>query len=123
MIKEIVHYGNDLRIDGRPNYPSFYNQTPSSGLVRYNGNSQSIEIYDGSYWVPLTPQVVSIGFSEETTMALAWAKKQAAKEKEYIELAKSHPAINSALDKFNQAKEQLEVTIHLSKNNETQSTS
>lgn len=94
--------------------PYFNMSTPSAGMMRYNGNNSSVEIYDGSYWQTCN-SFQEINLTAKTNEILNWAEKRMAEEKERNQLAKQHPAIASALEHFKKAEEQLQTTIHLSK--------
>ena len=74
-------------------------QQPSAGLVRYNGNSQRMEVYDGNVWLPLgnhpnlqlTPQVQEI---------LNWAEKKMNEEQDLERRMQDHLGLRDAYEKF-----------------------
>lgn len=94
-----------------------------AGTVRYNGNNRELEVYDGYHWIAITNNYATISLDAISSMAIDWAIKKIKEEKERESLANEHPAIKAALENFNRAQEQLETTIHLSKNYEKQTTS
>ncbi len=100
----------------------FSMSTPSAGIVRYNGNNTSLEIYDGSNWRAMY-NYQSIDFTTEATEAIEWATKKMREERDRKLLAESHPAIKAALENLERAEQQLITTIHLSTNHDTTTTS
>jgi hypothetical protein len=88
--------------------------TPSAGMVRYNGNTSALEVYDGSYWRTMH-NFQDIDLSPNATEAINWAAKKMQEERDRKLLAESHPAIKAALENLERAEQQLETTIHLSK--------
>jgi hypothetical protein len=88
---------------------------PSAGMVRYNGNINNFEAYDGSTWMTLSGSIASIGMNANAESAIDWAMKKMAEEKEFELLAGNHPAIKIALENLNKAQEQLKATVLLSK--------
>jgi len=112
MIKGVTSNSPYILVKSSPT-PYINMSTPSAGMMRYNGNSSCVEIYDGSYWqmisnfaeVELTPQANEI---------LDWAKNKMQEEHLRTLLASTHPAVATALENLKRAEEQLQTTIHLS---------
>jgi len=74
---------------------------PSAGMVRYNGNLSSLEVYDGSVW-SVWMQIsgsASINVDSNLDTVVAWAVKKIAEEREEIELRK-HPLAKDAYDTY-----------------------
>lgn len=84
-----------------------------AGNVRYNANDQGLEVYDGNNWKKID-RYAHLQLSHEAIGILDWAKEKMAEEDKLKELADSHPAVQAAVENFNRAKEQLEVTVLLS---------
>ena len=112
MIRGIVSNGPYITVGSSPT-PYFNMSTPSAGMMRYNGNSSSVEVYDGSYWQSVSA-FQEINLTHHANDILDWASKKMKEEKEREQLAKTHPAISIALENLKRAEEQLETTIHLS---------
>lgn len=117
MIKGVISDGPYISVRTAPsNYINM--STPSAGMMRYNGNISCVEIYDGSYWQAVN-NYQEIGLTPQANEILDWAKKKMQEEHERERLAKTNPAISIALENLKRAEEQLQTTIHLSKENET----
>jgi len=96
--------------------------TPSAGMVRYNGNNSCFEVYDGSYWRQFV-QHQTLDLTTHANDILNWAAKKMQEERNRKLLSETHPAIKAALENLERAEQQLETTIHLSKEHDLQTTS
>ena len=97
---------------------------PSSGMMRYNGNSQCIEVYDGSsnVWIQLYGKTVDINVNGNALAAIEWATKRMTEESEWERLAVTNEAVKIALESMKKARQQLDITAKLVKeHNETTS--
>ena len=94
---------------------SYSNNAPGVGNMRYNPNSQNIEVYDGSTWIILSAHHANINLSDETVSLLQWAKKKMLEEAERNELAKTNPAINDLMKQIKDKEEQIYVVQALIK--------
>jgi len=122
MIKGISNSGRYLQVTGgSPINPYIPPGGQSAGMLRYNTNMNTVEVYDGQVWKEVSAYA-NIKLTEEAEALLDWAKKKQDEEKALETLAKEHPAINIAFDNLKKAKIQLDATIILSKEHE-QSTS
>ena len=124
MIGSISSSGvNLLYVNQGGNNMSYINMSnPSAGMMRYNGNSQNIEVYDGNVWIQMYGRNVDIQLSPDVQMVADWAKKRMAEEAEYGRLAQSNEAVKIALDNVRKAQQQLDITAKLVKDhNETTS--
>lgn len=77
----------------------------SAGMIRYNGNNQSIEVYDGTMWYSLTG-TMNLEFTTEVKELLDWAKQKREQEQRIQHLADKYPAVKDA-------KEQLDILMTL----------
>ena len=116
MIKDVISTGPFVQVTGGGVYTPYINMSnPSAGMTRFNGNTQSIEVYDGSSWMIMSSSVASVSLTGEAVNILSWAKQKMEDEVMLEKLAKEHPAINLALDNLKKAKTQLDAIIILSK--------
>jgi hypothetical protein len=116
MIKDVIPTGPFITVNGGGNFTPYINMNNiSAGMVRYNSNIHGLEIYDGSTWMSLHSNIVSVGLNNDAVKAITWALKKMDEEAELEKLAKEHPAINFALDNLKKAHRQLDATIILSK--------
>jgi hypothetical protein len=122
MIKGINQSGRYISVAGglpSTTYINPYSGALGVGNMRYNGVSSNIEVYDGTMWQTLQSSYATVQLDEEATLILDWAKSAMFEEIKIKELAKNHPAIAAAQENVKRAKEQLEITIMLSKDAET----
>jgi hypothetical protein len=94
---------------------NYSNNAPGVGNMRYNPNSQNIEVYDGNTWIILSAHHANINLSDETVSLLQWAKKKMLEEAERNELAKTNPAINDLMKQIKDKEEQIYVVQALIK--------
>ena len=114
--------GTHIAVTGGSEFMPYVNMsTPSAGMVRYNGNNQSMEVYDGVKWLQLTSNHASIDLTSSANAVIAWALTKMAEEAELQKMVHEHPAIRAAYEAFNRAGEQLKTTIILSKDETTTS--
>jgi len=118
MIKNISATGRYIQVQGgMPSTVYFNNFSGAMGVgdVRYNTNSQSLEVYDGTTWMQFQGGYPMISLTPEAETLLDWAREQRNKQWELDELAKTKPAVQAAIANLNNAKAQLEATVILSK--------
>ena len=97
---------------------------PSSGMMRWNGNNNSIEVFDGStnLWQPMYGKTADIQLSPQIQAVINWANLKMAEESEWEKLATTNDAVKIALENMKKAKQQLDITAKLVKDhNETTS--
>ena len=116
MIKDVISTGPFVQVTGGGNYTPYVNMSnPSAGMTRFNGNTQSLEVYDGASWMIISTNVASVGLNSDANNAITWALRKMEEESNLEKLAREHPAINLALDNLKKAKTQLDAIIILSK--------
>jgi hypothetical protein len=119
MIREIISSGPFLSVSGGGNYTPYINMSnPSAGMTRWNGNTNNLEVYDGSAWMTINSNTAMLGLTNDATNAITWVLRKMGEEAKLEELAKEHLAINLALDNLKKAQRQLDATIILSKEHE-----
>jgi hypothetical protein len=74
----------------------------SVGELRFNTNTQNLEVYDGQIWRELNTSHASVGLTPDAEMALDWAIKKKNDDLALELLAKTNPTIG---DLVNQKKE------------------
>ena len=87
----------------------------SAGMMRYNTNSQNMEVYDGISWQTLGMGNATIELSGMAQTAINWVIAQMEREAEIRRLAEKHASIAHALDNVEQAKKELELIYQLAK--------
>ena len=102
MIKNIVAGPGLTVINNSYSWPYFsnYNNNSVVGSVRYNGNSQMFEVYDGTTWQVLTNSAPLIELDAETKEVVKWARAKMIEEQTWAELAKKHPGLQEAIERL-----------------------
>lgn len=121
MIKYVSSTSPYLTVhSGGATGPYINMNNPSAGMMRYNGNSSTIEVYDGNIWMALQGSTASIETSFAANEVITWAQKKMAEEREWERLAETNGAVKIALENMNKARQQLDITAKLVKDhNET----
>lgn len=115
MIQNIRGSGNIYVGVAESGMPYVDMNAPSAGMMRYNGNMRAMEVYNGSVWLQLYGSSVELNLDNISQTALQWAVKKMEQERKWEELAKDSKAVQIALDNLEQARQQLEITAHLAK--------
>jgi hypothetical protein len=126
MIANITANGNSLLwvSTGGSTMPYINMNAPSSGMMRWNGNNNSIEVFDGStnLWQQMYGKTADIQLSPQIQAVISWAHLKMAEESEWEKLATTNDAVKIALENMKKAKQQLDITAKLVKeHNETTS--
>ena len=86
---------------------------PSTGMLRVNGSNY--EVFDGSSWQQFGTYA-DISLSQAAIAALDWCQRKMTEEAKIKELCDKSPTVADAYEKYNRAKEQLEVVLTLTDN-------
>ena len=126
MIANITANGSNLLwvSTGGSTMPYINMNAPSSGMMRWNGNNNSIEVFDGStnLWQQMYGKTADIQLSPQIQAVVAWANQKMTEESEWEKLAKTNDAVKIALENMKKSKQQLDITAKLVKDhNETTS--
>lgn len=110
MIKGVYPTGRYIAVNGgspsTPSiYPNNYGNNPSgpnsfAGQVRYNGNNQCMEIFDGNMWQMVGSSVASVGLTPEAEALLDWAREKRDEEAMLKIRMEHHPGLKDAYEKF-----------------------
>ena len=113
MIKSIHSSNPFLTISGGnpgSTYIGNFNGT-GVGNMRYNPNSQNIEVYDGSTWIILSSQHSTINLSDEAVTLLQWARKKRDEELDIELLAQTNSVIKDLVNQIKDKEEQIQYGI------------
>jgi hypothetical protein len=120
MIRGLSSTGNYTIIaGGAPATPYISNGGLGAGNVRFNTNTQYMEVYDGHSWLQLASSYASVGLTPEAERLLDWARIKMMEELELEALAETNPTIKDLVDQINVKKEQIRVVQTLIKKEET----
>lgn len=101
MINNITSASPHVFVNNGWNATPYVNMSaPSAGMMRYNGNSSSIEVYDGTSWLQLSGGSASIETSSSFNETINWAQAKMAEERKLEELCKRFPALQKAKENF-----------------------
>ena len=103
MTTQLLSNSPHLYVQSGPANPWINMSNPSAGLTRYNGSTNSLEVYDGSCWMPIHSHF-SIQTSNALNETVTWAKKKMEEEAKLAELCKKFPSLQKALDNFEMIK-------------------
>jgi len=118
MIKGICPTGKYTVVaGGSPATPYVSNGGQGAGNVRFNTNTQCMEVYDGHSWLQLSSSYSNIGLTPEAESLLDWAKRKLNEESALEAKAKDNPAIADLLNQRNTIDEQIKVIEILTKDN------
>lgn len=111
MIRNITG-GPGIHVAGNVyNSPYVDMSRPSAGMVRYNSNN--IEVYDGSSWLPMTSSYPQIELDNETREIIQWAQTKMVEEERMQALARTHPTVADALLARDRAEDALKIAMAL----------
>ena len=88
---------------------------PGVGNLRYNPNSNNMEVFDGSSWIPIYSNTATVDLSGEANMLLEWARKKRNEELELERLAQTNSAIKDLVEQIRQKEEQIKIVQTLIK--------
>lgn len=109
-----INAGAGIRISNGHASTTYVNMSnPSAGLVRYNGNSNNLEVYDGSSWMTLNGAYPIIELDGDVLGIINWAKEKMNKEAKLLELAQQNKTVADALAVVEKAQEQLDIITKL----------
>ena len=94
---------------------NYSTNAPGVGNMRYNPNSQNIEVYDGSTWIILSAHHTNINLSDEAVGLLQWARKKRDEELELERLAQISPVIKDLVNQIKDKEEQIKIVQTLIK--------
>jgi hypothetical protein len=113
MIKGIAS-GQGVIVHGNNgSYPYVNMSNASAGMVRYNGNNQNFEVYDGSSWMTISSNYITLELDADVKSLLEWARKKRTEEIERDLLAHTNPTIKDLIKQIEEKEEQILVVQNL----------
>jgi hypothetical protein len=95
--------------------PYVHTTNPITGMVAYDGSSQSLKIYDGGCWQTVGGGSANINLSANAISILKWAEKKMLEEREREQLAETNPAIKDLVNQIKEKEEQIKMVQTLLK--------
>ena len=102
MIKSIYTNGPFINVSGGITSSTYigHGSGPGVGNMRYNPNSQNIEVFDGSSWVTMHSASASISLDGQAVNILRWAEQKMLEEAERNKLAETNPTIKDLMNQI-----------------------
>jgi uncharacterized spore protein YtfJ len=88
---------------------------PITGMVAYDGSSQSMKVYDGSSWLTVGGGVANIHLTPQAISILKWAEQKMLQEAERNKLAETNPTVKDLMDQIKEKEEQINIVQSLVK--------
>jgi hypothetical protein len=80
-----------------------------SGMLRYNGNMNCIEVNDGNMWKQMDMSYATITLDSETESILNWAKQERDKQRLREKRIQENPALKKAYEAILRAEENYDM--------------
>ena len=101
MIKQLTGVRGITVVGGNSSYPYVNMSNSSAGMVRYNGNNQNFEVYDGSSWITFSGNYTTIELDTDARALIEWVRAKRAEEEYLNKQAESNPAIKDLINQRN----------------------
>lgn len=86
--------GEYLNVVSNKGATPYINQTqPITGMVSYDGSSQSMKVFDGSSWQTVGGGQATVNLAPNAIAILKWAEQKMFEEQELLALCEKHPSI------------------------------
>ena len=123
MITSITSSSPHVYASGGSNLPYIPSNpsNPAQGSLKLNGST--LEVFDGMSWRAISISTANVGLYEDANNAISWAIKKMKEEQEWYKLATTNEAVRIALDQLEQAQTRLELTAHLARDYDKETTS
>ena len=99
MIKNLASSSTYLTVSGYHPTSIYNNGQLNVGQIRFNPNSQNMEVFDGNMW-QIVSQSVTVGLSWDADSAIRWAIEKQKEEEGLKARMEKHPGLKDAWDKF-----------------------
>lgn len=102
MIKGINHASQYVTVtQGYPASMPYVNASAlSAGSIRYNPNSQNMEVYDGNSWMPISANYATIDLPDWVKATLDWAHQRMTEERNLEYLCAKYPGLEKARNNY-----------------------
>ena len=101
MIKSINSYSSAIMVtNGTPHMPYISPGAMSAGQLRYNTNTQNVEVYDGVAWQSISSTTTGISLSPEVEDLLVWLRRHKAEVEAEKRLRETNQAVKNAWEQY-----------------------
>jgi hypothetical protein len=104
MIRSINAGAHIVVSDGYIHRPTISPGAQSAGMVRYNTNTDNLEVYDGTGWQTIGIASPTVDLSPLARQAVDWAVRKQREEDELEALMKQHPGLRELHDQLEMMK-------------------
>jgi uncharacterized spore protein YtfJ len=98
--------------------PYIHHSQPITGMLSYDGSSQSMKVYDGNSWQTIGGGSATVNLTPNAINILKWAEKKMLEEAERNKLAETNPAIKDLMEQIKHKEEQIKIVQTLIKEEE-----
>jgi hypothetical protein len=98
MIRNINSGRGIVVMGGTSSYPYVNMSNASAGMLRYNGNNQNFEVYDGSSWMTISMNHAQIDLDNDTQSLLEWARAKRMEEQYLQTESERNPTIKDLVN-------------------------
>jgi len=110
MIKGINSSSRHLIVSGgQPGSNYISPGSVGAGMMRYNANTNCIEINDGNNWMQMQMNYATIELTPETEALLDWARKERDKQWSREAKMRDNPALKKAYEAMLRAEENYDL--------------
>jgi len=110
MIKGINSSGRYLTVSGgSPSSTYISPGAVGSGMMRYNGNMNCIEVNDGNSWIQLQSNYATVELTPDGESLLEWARKERDKQWARDERIRKNPALQKAYEAIIRAEANFDI--------------
>jgi hypothetical protein len=110
MIKGINANGRYLTVsDGSPSNTYISPGAVGAGMMRYNSNTNCIEVNDGNSWQQLQGSYATVALTAETESLLEWARAQRDRQQVLEQRIAQNPALQKAYAAVLRAQENFDM--------------
>jgi hypothetical protein len=100
MIDYIVG-GEYLTVTSNKGAQPYINQSqPITGMLSYDGSSQSMKVFDGSSWQTIGGGSATVNLNPNAIATLKWAEQKMFEEQELLALCEKHPSIKDLVSQM-----------------------
>lgn len=101
MIRGINSYSSAIMVtNGTPYVPYISPGAVGAGMLRYNSNTQNIEISDGVSWQSMSSTTAGISLTPEVEDLLVWLRQHKKEVEEEKRLRESNQAVKNAWEQY-----------------------
>ncbi len=116
MIKGINSSGRYITVSGGTSSSNYISPgAVGSGMLRYNSNTNTIEVNDGNSWQQLNTNYATVELTPEAESLFEWARKERSKQQLREQAVANNPALKKAYEAIKRAEENFDLLEAIAK--------